>query len=235
MAVCGNMRKMFILGLTGPSGAGKSLAARHLETRGFSCVDADMVSRVVAGPGSPCLKALAAAFGAGIVRGDGSLDRKKLAELAFAGGRVGQLNAVTHPFIVREIESRLAALENAGVRFTVLDAPTLFESGADKFCCRVMAVTASRALRIERVMARDCISREQAQTHIDAQPKEVYYKEKADFTVCSDGGKAELFAAVDRVADIIRGKCGGCDDCDSRDKCDSRDDCDGGGMTNNES
>ena len=163
------MGKLFVLGLTGPSGAGKSLAARHLELRGFSHVDADRVARAVVEPGSPCLKALASAFGAEIVRDDGSLDRKKLGELAFGGGKVAQLNDITHPFIKSEIESKLAALESDGVRFAVLDAPALFESGANLLCDRVMAVMAGRELRILRVMARDDISREQAQTRIDAQ------------------------------------------------------------------
>lgn len=197
------MRKMFILGLTGPSGAGKSLAAQRFVSHGFAHLDADKTSRAVVKPGSPCLKALAEAFGGDIIQKDGSLDRKKLAQLAFTGGRVDQLNAITHPFIIREIERELDEIERAGYRFAVLDAPTLFESGADRLCDNVMAVTASRELRIKRIMARDGISFEQANARVDAQPDQSYYKDKSDYIACSDGGKTELFAAVDWVADKI--------------------------------
>lgn len=203
------MRKMFILGLTGPSGAGKSLAAQRFVFHGFAHLDADKTARVVVEPGSPCLKELAEVFGKDIIKADGSLDRKKLAQLAFGGGRVEELNAVTHPYITKEIERELERLEKAGYRFAVLDAPALFESGADKMCDSVMAVTASRELRIKRIMDRDKITFEQAAARVDAQPDESFYKDRSDYVACSDGGTPELFAAVDRVVEIIKQKYNG--------------------------
>lgn len=197
------LQKMFVLGLTGPSGAGKSLAAQHLEERGFRHYDADKAARAVVEPGKPCLAALAEAFGPLILRADGSLDRKKLAELSFAGGRVAQLNAITHPFIYREIERELTDMENSGAQFATLDAPTLYECGVDRFCNRVLAVTAGRELRIKRIMARDGITTKQAEARVDAQPDVAFYKEKADFLACSDGGETELFGAIDSIADKI--------------------------------
>ena len=194
---------MFILGLTGPSGAGKSLAARHLEQRGFYHIDADLAARAVMEPGRECLKALAAAFGGEIIREDGVLDRKRLAQLAFAGGRVAELNAVTHPFILKEIEGQLRAAEQTGARYTVLDAPALYESGADSICDKVLAVTADRALRVARIIERDGITKEQAETRVNAQPDERFYTDRADYIIRSDGGQAELFPAVDRIADRI--------------------------------
>lgn len=202
------MRRMFILGLTGPSGAGKSLAAQHLVQRGFSHVDADKAARAIAMPGSPCLKELAAEFGTEIICADGSLDRKKLAKLAFGGNKVERLNAITHPYIINEINRALSALESSGARYAILDAPALFESGADRICDRILAVTAGRELRIKRIMERDGITQEQAQSRVDAQPDDDFYTTKADFTAGSDNGEAELFAAVDRAADTIcRGSC----------------------------
>lgn len=200
---------MFILGLTGPSGAGKSLAAQRFVSHGFAHIDADKTARAVVEPGSPCLKELVRAFGEDIVRKDGSLDRKKLARLAFEGRRVVELNAITHPYIIREIERELEELEKAGCKYAVLDAPTLFESGADRLCDKVMAVTASRELRLKRIMERDGITFEQAKARIDAQPGESFYMDKSDYAASSDGGSTELFAAVDRVADEIKRGCGG--------------------------
>jgi dephospho-CoA kinase len=200
--------KMYILGLTGPSGAGKSLAARYLAKHGFVHVDADKSARFVVLPGTPCLKKLAEVFGSDILLTDGSLDRKKLAELAFGNGRVDELNATTHPFIIEEINRELGELEESGTAFAVLDAPTLYESGADKLCNGVMAVTSSREARISRIMSRDGLNLEQVSARLDAQPDDNFYTDKADFVIKNSGLQEDLLEAIDKAADHITG-CGG--------------------------
>ncbi|MEG6571908.1 dephospho-CoA kinase [[Clostridium] cellulosi] len=199
------LKRMFVLGVTGPSGAGKSLASQHLVKRGFAHIDADKSARAVVTPGSPCLLKLKEAFGDDIILDDGSLDRKKLAHLAFDGGKVDLLNSITHPYILQQIQSELKGLADSGCKFAVLDAPTLFESGSDRLCDKVMAVLANRELRIKRIMERDGISREKALERIRAQPDDEFYKSRADYVVISDGGDKELFAGVDKIADIICG------------------------------
>lgn len=201
---------MFILGLTGQTGAGKSFAASRLVKLGFSHVDADKAARAVVEPGKPCLEKLTEVFGKEIILEDGSLDRGKLAEIAFGSGRVDELNAVTHPFIIEEINSMLSKLEKSGVQFSVLDAPTLFESGADKMCDKIMAVTAPADLRLERIIKRDRIERERALSRIEAQHDEEFYTKRADFVVASTANDNDLLEAVDRVALLITGSGGNC-------------------------
>lgn len=201
---------MFILGLTGQTGAGKSFAARRLVELGFSHVDADKVARAAVEPGKPCLEKLREAFGNEIILKDGSLDRKKLAKLAFSGGRVEQLNAAAHPFIVKEINNELKSLEKSGAKFAVLDAPALFESGADKICDKIMVVTAPAKLRLERIMKRDNIGRERALSRIYAQHNEDFYTEHADFVVVSTADDNDLLSAVDKAALLITGSGGIC-------------------------
>lgn len=196
---------MFILGVTGPSGAGKSLAAARLAERGFAHVDADAAARAVVAPGSPCLKKLTETFGADILLTDGTLDRKKLASRAFKGGRLAELNAATHPFIIDEIGKELDRLKKEGKRHVVLDAPALYEAGADRLCDKVLAVTAPRELRLKRIMDRDGISQKLAEERLSAQPDDRFYTERSDYAVNSDGGSKLLLAAVDRVADDILG------------------------------
>lgn len=201
---------MFILGLTGQTGAGKSFAAQRLVKLGFSHIDADRAARAVVEPGRPCLLKLAEVFGKEIICENGSLDRKKLAELAFGGGRVDELNAVTHPFIIEEINNELLELEKSGVQFAVLDAPALFESGADKMCDKIMAVTAPKDLRLERIMKRDKIGHQMALSRIDAQHDEEFYTERADFVVISTAEDNDLLEAVDRAALLLTGSGGNC-------------------------
>jgi dephospho-CoA kinase len=199
---------MYILGLTGPSGVGKSLAAHHLAKRGFVHLDADKAARCVVLPGAPCLKKLAEVFGNDILLSDGSLDRKKLAELAFGHGRVGELNAITHPFIVKEIDRELSKLEESGTTFVVLDAPTLYESGANRLCNSVMVVTAPRETRIKRIMSRDGLNFEQVLARLDAQPGDNFYTDKADFVIENNGLKQTMLEALDKAADHITGSGG---------------------------
>ena len=109
------MKGLFILGLTGPSGAGKSEVARLLAEKGIPLVDADALVREVQKPGSPCLKALADVFSSAILRPDGSLDRGKLAELAFGSPEQTQrLNRIVHPAVIALSEERLRQAADAG-------------------------------------------------------------------------------------------------------------------------
>ena len=194
-------RPLYVLGLTGPSGAGKSLVASLLEQDGFAVVDADRVARRVMAPGSPCARELYEAFGDAVRAPDGGLDRRALAALAFGSGEnLRRLNAISHPHIVAEIERTLRELEQTGCRRAVLDAPALYESGADRLCDRVAAVVASPGVRLGRIVRRDGITREQALARISAQPPREYYTDRADTVLDSDAGTAALTEQAQRLA-----------------------------------
>ncbi|MDR3552557.1 MAG: dephospho-CoA kinase [Clostridia bacterium] len=194
------MGSMYILGLTGPSGAGKSLAATVFERQGFAVIDADAVAHGAAAPGSPCLAELAAAFGGEILREDGSLDRRRLARIAFSDAqRLERLNAITHPHIMRLIAHRLDALRADGANYVLLDAPALYQSGADALCDRVLAVTAPRGLCIRRVMERDGLSEEEAARRLRA-VDEAYFTQKADYVLENSGDKGPYEAALEALA-----------------------------------
>ena len=186
------MKGLFILGLTGPSGAGKSEVARLLAEKGIPLVDADALVREVQKPGSPCLKALADAFSSAILRPDGSLDRGKLAELAFGSPEQTQrLNRIVHPAVIALSEERLRQAADAGARAAVLDAPLLFESGMDRLCGRTAAVLAPAAERLRRIRQRDGIT----------EPADEYYIARASLVIRNDGSAAQLRAAAAELAE----------------------------------
>lgn len=199
---------MFVLGLTGPTGAGKGEAARCLASLGFSVVDADAVSRLVVGSGD-CLTALVREFGRDILHQNGSLNRSVLARLAFGGDRVGRLNAITHPYIKEAIIHDLNGMKSGGRRFALLDAPALFESGLDKVCDRILAVTAPAEERRKRIMLRDGIVLKRAEERMGAQPQENFYTKKADFVIDNSGTQRELEVKVRGVAEKIFAANGG--------------------------
>ena len=128
-----------IVGLTGPTGSGKSLIAKTAETLGVRVVDCDAAGREAVERGTPGLAALVDAFGREILREDGTLDRKRLAALAFSSPEnTERLNQTLLPYIVKLLKGRLT-----GDRI-LLDAPTLFESGMDSVCQETVAVLARR-------------------------------------------------------------------------------------------
>jgi dephospho-CoA kinase len=178
---------MFILGLTGPSGAGKSYAAHLLALEGFAVINADNTARKVVEAGGSCLNELRKAFGDDILSTNGALDRKMLAKKAFADKiSLDKLNSITHPHIIKAINAELAALQQNGESLVVLDAPALFESGADSICDTVVTVIAPKELSLKRIMERDKITIEQAEQRINAQPNDEYYTSRAEYVIRND-------------------------------------------------
>lgn len=185
-----------IIGLTGPTGAGKSTVAAVAAQCGYTVIDCDAVAHTVTAGGEP-LAALVREFGEKILRADGTLDRKALAELAFADkAHTARLNRVVLPFVLAELKRQLAALQGERV---LLDAPTLYESGANGLCDRVIAVLSDRALRIERIIRRDKISTFMALLRISAGQPDAFYRERADILIENNGTEAEFAETARRI------------------------------------
>jgi len=91
---------MLRVGLTGGLGSGKSTVARMLRELGAEVIESDELGRTVMEPGHPVYDQIVRVFGAGVVGADGRLNRPRLAELAFKGDRVKELNAIVHPAVI---------------------------------------------------------------------------------------------------------------------------------------
>src|SRR5512140_906809 len=108
---------MRIFGLTGNIGSGKSTVAAMLREAGIPVLDADGISREVTAPGGRAYDAVVREFGRGIVRDDGSIDRKRLGEIFFADPRRrSRLEAITHPAILESMKEAIAGIERDGHR-----------------------------------------------------------------------------------------------------------------------
>lgn len=206
---------MFILGLTGPTGSGKSLASRVFADEGYAVINADQTARSAVRKGSLCLAELVKSFGKEILLPDGELDRKALANLAFSDkGKTNLLNSVTHPHIIEEIKSEIDQLSATGAEAIVLDAPALFESGAQKLCSKVVAVIADKNLRYERIRIRDRLTPEEADRRMAAQHPPGYYTQKADYALVNNGDAGEFKKQAAALAaqlkrEFATGKTGG--------------------------
>ncbi len=197
---------MKIIGLTGPSGSGKSTVADMLKQHGVVVIDCDLVAREVVEKGSPLLDILGEAFGEEIILPDGSLDRKMLAKKAFCDAEsTDLLNSIMLPFISDRITEMLDLYKNDGVECVLLDAPTLYQSGLDSICHAVLAVLCPKEIRKQRIMERDKLTDEQAETRLNASPDDIFYTEKTPHIVINNGDMDEFLRRVSKIfGEIIK-------------------------------
>jgi dephospho-CoA kinase len=166
-----------IVGLSGGIGSGKSTVAALLAKLGARVIDADAIVHELQAPGSPVLDELAEAFGPKILDDSGALDRAALGAIAFQDPDARKrLGSIMHPKVGIEMMQQLAAARDAGVALIVLDIPLLFEGikagtgistqlGFDA----TIVVHVPVEIQVERQIARDGCSREEALRRIHAQ------------------------------------------------------------------
>lgn len=195
---------MLRVGLTGSIGVGKSFVSGVLAELGCRVLDADETAREVVEPGSPALRDIVAAFGAGILRDNGSLDRSKLGALVFADvDKRVKLNSILHPYIIARQDERLReweAIDPDGV--AVVDAALMIESGGYKRFDKLIVVHCRPEVQLQRLMARDNLSREEAEKRIDAQMSQEEKKKFADYLIDTSDG----FEAARQRAAAVYGK-----------------------------
>ena len=154
---------MKIIGLTGGSGAGKGEVCKAFLAKGIDSIDTDKISRDVTRKGSDCLRELVETFSGVILSAFGELNREKLAEIAFSSKKnLETLNSITHKHILKECTNWLLSMVKADRAAVVIDAPLLFESGFNKNCDIIIVVIAELEKRLQRIIKRDSITREQA-------------------------------------------------------------------------
>ena len=175
---------MITLGITGRSGCGKSTVTAVFSAHGVPLADADQLSREILLPSSPLLPVLAERFGEEILRPDGSLDRRLLADRAFATpeGKAA-LDLITHPEIVRRIRLAKQAAQEAGAPLFVLDGAVIVGTAAEAECDRLAVVTAPFETSVARIAQRDGIAPEMAARRLNAQTPESVLLARADYVL----------------------------------------------------
>ncbi len=156
-----------IIGLTGTTGSGKSYAAEFFRKAGVPVIDCDAVTKL---PNLYNTDDFSTVFGEAVKNSDGTLNRRKLAQIAFSqeGGKE-KLESITFPIILEKIHEMTEELKASGNKTVVLDAPTLFDSGLQDRCSRIVVVTADENIRLERIMKRDGITENEARLRMSAQ------------------------------------------------------------------
>jgi len=161
---------MRIVGLTGGIASGKSMVAKILASCGAVVIDADQLAREVVEPGETAYRGIVETFGAGILRPDGTLDRKALGRIVFADASARRvLERITHPAIAERAAARFEEERNRGSRVVFYVVPLLIEAGLTATVDEIWLVAADAETQIDRLMKRDGISREEALQRLEAQ------------------------------------------------------------------
>ncbi|MBE6718481.1 MAG: dephospho-CoA kinase [Ruminococcaceae bacterium] len=195
---------MLVIGLTGGTGSGKGCVCRKFLNYKINSIDTDKTSRKVCDVGTPCLNELVQNFGSTILNPDRTLNRKALAEIAFSDKQKHlTLNQITHKYILNEVRTWLNLEKNNGTKAAIVDAPLLYESGFDKECDVIIAVTAPVETRIKRIIERDNISIDAAKLRLSKQGDDDFYTQKADFVITNNGNLDELDLQIENIYNTL--------------------------------
>jgi len=196
-----------IIGLTGGIASGKSTAARYLGGLGAAIIDADLLGHRAYEPGTAAFGQVVAAFGEGIVTGEGQIDRKILGGKVFGDPKgLERLTDIVWPEIRRLAEAEIASLRSEGShRHVVLEAAVLLEAGWEDVVDEVWVVVVERNTAIARATARDGVDEATVQKRIDAQLSNEARRAKADVVIDNAGDEAALAARLDAEWERISG------------------------------
>lgn len=188
----------YILGLTGGIATGKSTVSRYFSDKGYAVVDADVVARRVVEPGTEELANIVAHFGTEIIQKDGTLNREKLGAMIFSDAEKREtLNNLLSAQIRRTIMADTETLVNANQPLIVLDIPLLYEAGYETHCDAVMVVYTTEAVQLERLMARNNLTEEEALNRIASQEPIETKKDRADIVIDNNGPLNHTYEQVE--------------------------------------
>ena len=174
----------FRVGLTGGIASGKSTVAAMFADLGIPIIDTDVIAREVVQPGQPALDEIAERFGATVIDEVGNLDRRALRKVVFANPESRQeLETILHPRIGAETRRQA---DEANGPYQLIVVPLLVGSPLLDFVDRVLVVDCSEQTQIERLIARDAESHEQARRMLAAQASREARLEIADDVIQND-------------------------------------------------
>ena len=190
-----------LVGLTGGMGSGKTLSASFFKDLGAFILDADLICRKLVEPGQAAWKEIEAVFGKEIFTGSGNLDRRKLADIIFGNPEKKQtLEDILHPkvFEFERVEYDAIRKEHPNA-LVIVDAALLIESGNYKKMDKVVVVNSDEKNRINRILARSKLSRDEIADRIKNQMPSDEKIRYADFVLENSLDKGNLLSKVKEI------------------------------------
>jgi dephospho-CoA kinase len=198
------------VGLTGSLASGKSTVARMLASRGAYVFYADSIAHALMSPGEPVYQEVVKRFGESVVKTDGTIDRRILAEIAFGGGRIDELNRIVHPAVIAKMEDWMRqTIEDDPRAILVMEAALILEAGLGKHFDVLVVVASSPQQMSERFASRVLGDRvdeaervaalRQAENRLGAQLSQDEKINAADYVIDNSGSLAQTERQVAKL------------------------------------
>jgi dephospho-CoA kinase len=201
---------MLKIGLTGGIASGKSLVSRMFVDLGAHCIDADEIAHELMRPGEAVYDEVVRKFGNEILNPDQSVNRAKVAELAFdkRRPRIYELNRIMHPEVIKRYESWMEEIRRREPEaIAILEAALVLEAGLRRRFDRIVVVTCKPQQRIERWAQRFNLDPETAKTEVTrrmmAQAPDEAKIQAADYVIDNSGSVEETRNQVERVYEAL--------------------------------
>lgn len=199
---------MLRVGLTGGVACGKSTVGAMLAQRGAHYLQADTLAHQLYAPGEPTYHAILEHFGGEILNPDGTINRGRLANVAFPD-RIAELNAIVHPAVLEAQNRWMADAERSDPEgVAVVEAALLLEAGADKDFDKLIVVTCNLDQKVARYAQRAGISLDEARAEVQrrsaAQLSDQDKASHADYVIDNSGTIDETIRQVDAVWILLR-------------------------------
>lgn len=191
--------------LTGGIATGKSFCLAEMAAAGVPTIDADRLAHDAIAPGTPGFDAVVLRFGRGVVGASGAIDRPALGRLVFGDARARRdLEAIIHPGVYRAVERWFAELGDRNERLGVADIPLLYETGREIDFDVVIVASCPPEMQVERLMARNALSRDEAAQRMAAQMPIGEKAERADHVIDTSGSFDETRNQIRRLLEELR-------------------------------
>lgn len=186
---------MLTIGLTGGIGSGKTSVSDLFQNLGVPVIDTDVIARELVDNDPDVLKQVADTFGHEIIKRDGCLDRKKLAQTVFHHKENKQkLEEILHPRIRLQVQHRILELasDTTPPLYAIISIPLLIETNFRDHIDRILVVMADEQARIERVRQRDDRDVDEIEAIISHQVSDEQRQNQADDIITNNGNLEEL-------------------------------------------
>ena len=192
---------MLLIGVTGGIACGKTEVAEVFRKKGAIVLSGDQIGKEVVEENRTVLKELARTFGQDILNKNGTLNRRKLGEIAFASEESrDKLNRIIHPHLLKELRRRTQNIQEENPQaVVVIDAALIVEWGLEKELDHLIFVESKEENKIKRLQKEKGYSKKEALDRIKSQLPEKVKEKKADVVIRNDEGLAELRTAADGV------------------------------------
>jgi dephospho-CoA kinase len=176
---------MLKIGITGGIGSGKSTVSRIFEVLGVRVFYADDHAKQIMTTDPILIGEIRQTFGKHAYFDDGTLNRKHIADIVFNNhAELAKLNAITHPAVFRAFDAWVAQV--SGPSYIIKEAALLFEASSYKICDKTIMVYAPLEVRMNRVIARDNLSRAEAESRNARQFTDEKKMKLADYVIKND-------------------------------------------------